>query len=185
MDDPKVRFTSLYDAYYRRVLGYALLRAGPAAAQDVVSETFLIAWRQFGDIPQGAALPWLLGVARNLLRRERDAGRRERALAGRIALLTMAVDLVEWDIAEQVVERQTALAALESMRDSDVEAMVLASWYGLSPGQAAMVVGCSRAAFAVRLHRARRRLTQALRAVPAPPSRLSSYAADNRVQEET
>jgi len=185
VDDPKARFTILYDAHYRRVLGYALLRAEPAAAQDVVSETFLIAWRQLGDIPQAAALPWLLGVARNLLRRQRDAGHRERALADRIALLTTAADLLEWDVAELVVERQTALAALESMRDTDVEAMVLATWYGLSPRQAATVVGCSAAAFAVRLHRARRRLTQALRAAPTAPPRLPSHAADHPVQEET
>jgi RNA polymerase sigma-70 factor (ECF subfamily) len=184
VDDPQARFTRLYDAHYRRVLGYALLRAEPAAAQDVVSETFLIAWQHVGEIPEAAALPWLLGVARNLLR-QRDLGRREGALAGRIALLTNAADLVEWDIAELVVERHTALAALESMREADLEAMVLATWYGLSPRQAATVVGCSATAFAVRLHRARRRLTKVLRAPPTPPRRLPSYAADHGVQEET
>jgi RNA polymerase sigma factor (sigma-70 family) len=185
VDDPKARFTSLYDAHYRRVLGYALLRAEPTAAQDVVSETFLIAWRRFGDIPQAAALPWLLGVARNLLRRQRDAGRREQALVGRIALLTTAADLVEWDLAEHVVERETALAALVSLSDTDVEAMVLATWYGLTPRQAATVVGSSATAFAVRLHRARQRLTQALRTANAPTPRLPSHAVDRRVQEET
>jgi hypothetical protein len=86
VDDPTRRFIALYDAHYRRVLGYALLRAEPAAAQDVVSETFLIAWRRLGDVPE-TALPWLLGVARNLLRRDRDMGRRDQSLARRIAAL--------------------------------------------------------------------------------------------------
>jgi DNA-directed RNA polymerase specialized sigma24 family protein len=86
VDDPTRRFIALYDAHYRRVLGYVLLRAEPAAAQDVVSETFLIAWRRLGDVPE-TALPWLLGVARNLLRRDRDMGRRDQSLARRIAAL--------------------------------------------------------------------------------------------------
>lgn len=182
MDDPTTRFTALYDAHYRRVLGYALLRAEQAVAEDVASETFLIAWRQLDELPD-PALPWLLGVARNLLRRQRDVGRREQALTGRIAALTTQDDLADWDIAEQVVERATALAVLAGMRDADVEAMVLTTWFGLRPRQAASVVGCSAAAFAVRLHRARRRLAEALRAAAASPPR-PSPAADPVLQEE-
>ena len=42
------------------------------------------------------------------------------------------------------------------------EALLLIAWEGLSVSEAAVVVGCSRGAFAVRLHRARRRLSVAL-----------------------
>jgi hypothetical protein len=45
VEDPPTRFTRLYDRYYRNVLGYALLRAERTTAEDVASETFLIAWR--------------------------------------------------------------------------------------------------------------------------------------------
>ncbi|MFD0891427.1 histidine kinase, partial [Streptosporangium algeriense] len=60
MDHPQQRFTELYDRHYRNVLGYALLRAERQAAEDVVSETFLITWRRLREVPD-PALPWLLG----------------------------------------------------------------------------------------------------------------------------
>nr|BFE82296.1 hypothetical protein GCM10020093_048970 [Planobispora longispora] len=75
MDDPEARFTALYDRHYRSVLGYALLRAERQAAEDVASETFLIAWRRLDGVPD-QPLPWLLGVARNLLRKHHERGRR-------------------------------------------------------------------------------------------------------------
>lgn len=62
MSDPRQRFTWLYDQYYRRVLRYALQHADPPSAEDVASETFLIAWRRLADVPE-QPLPWLLVVA--------------------------------------------------------------------------------------------------------------------------
>ena len=77
-------FNALYDAHYSAVRAYAWRRA-PAFADDVVAETFLVAWKRLEDVPADAALPWLLGVARNAhlnpVRGERR--RRERELATR------------------------------------------------------------------------------------------------------
>jgi DNA-directed RNA polymerase specialized sigma24 family protein len=73
--DPVERFTVLYDRHYRNVLGYVLLRAEQDAAEDVVSETFLVAWRRLDGLPD-PVLPWLLGVARNLLYKQYHSGRR-------------------------------------------------------------------------------------------------------------
>ncbi len=157
MNDSAQRFAALYDRYYRNVLGYALLRVGQDAAEDVVSETFLVAWRRLDQLPE-PPLPWLLGVARNLLRKQYDSGRRRQALADRIAAATTTHDLSGSDVAENVVERDAARAALSALGEKDIEAIVLATWYGLSPRQAARVLGCSAATFTVRLHRARRRL---------------------------
>lgn len=72
VDDPCERFTSLYDQFYRNVLRYALQHAERDAAEDVASDVFLIAWRRRDSIPD-PPLPWLLGVARNLL--SKHAGR--------------------------------------------------------------------------------------------------------------
>ncbi|WP_433363803.1 RNA polymerase sigma factor [Streptosporangium sp. CA-115845] len=160
MDDPEARFTALYDRHYRSVLGYALLRAERQAAEDIASETFLIAWQQLERLPE-APLPWLLGIARNLLRKQWRSGLRRQALADRLADLSP-----EGDVAEQVTEREAALAALTGLSELDVEAVVLASWYGLTPAEAAKLVGCSARAFTVRLHRARRRLSQAFDFTP-------------------
>lgn len=167
MDDPETRFTTLYDTYYRRVLGYALIHAERGAAEDIASETFLIAWRRFEHVPE-QPLPWLLTVARNLVHKQYDKRRRRRALTDRIAALTTAEDLLAWDIAEHVVERDAALAAIGTLSERDLEILALVTWHGLDPRAAAKVVGCSAAAFFVRLHRARKRLVSALDAAPLP-----------------
>src|ERR1700724_2643538 len=91
VDDPLERFAGLYDQYYRNVLHYALQQAEQGSAEDVGSEGVLIAWRR-GLITREPRLPWLLGVARTLLRQQAAAGRRRRLLADRIAALTDEAD---------------------------------------------------------------------------------------------
>jgi RNA polymerase sigma-70 factor (ECF subfamily) len=162
VDDPLERFASLYDQFYRNVLRYTLQHAERDSAEDVASEVFLVAWRHLADIPE-PPLPWLLGVARNLLRKHAGAGRRRWLLTSRIAALTSAADLVAWDAGEHVVEREVALAALASLPGRDVKTLTLITWHGLSIAEAASVADCSTRAFTVRLHRARRRLNEALR----------------------
>ena len=157
MDDPTERFTTLYDRHYRSVLGYTLLRAEQGVAEDVVSETFLVAWRRLDELPE-SPLPFLFGVARNLLYKQYDSGRRRRILAERVTAATTPADLSGPDVAESVVERDTARAVLASLSEKDVEAIALTTWYGLSSREAARVVGCSTTTFTVRLHRARKRL---------------------------
>ena len=175
MDDPPERFASIYDQYYRNVLRYALQHAERDSAEDVASEVFLIAWRQFHSVPE-PPLPWLLGVARNLLRQEAWAGHRRRLLSDRITALTSAADMTAWDAADHVVERAAALEALASLPEHDAEALTLVSWHGLDARAAGAALGCSPRAFTVRLYRARRRLARALRSaeqarnIPEHPS---------------
>jgi RNA polymerase sigma-70 factor (ECF subfamily) len=95
LSDSKQHFTGLYDEHYRRVR-YALQHADPGCAEDVASETFLIAWRRLAEIPQ-PPLPWLLGVARNLLRQQFGRTRREQRLADHISAMTRDADLLAWD----------------------------------------------------------------------------------------
>ncbi|HEX6027306.1 MAG TPA: sigma factor-like helix-turn-helix DNA-binding protein, partial [Solirubrobacter sp.] len=52
--------------------------------------------------------------------------------------------------------------ALAMLKPIDREALLLTAWEGLTPERAAVAAGCSRATFDVRLHRARRRLADAL-----------------------
>ncbi|GAA4620881.1 sigma-70 family RNA polymerase sigma factor [Actinoallomurus vinaceus] len=178
-EDSRKRFTELYDENYRRVLGYVTTRTEPHLAEDIVSETFVVAWRRLDHIRE-PALPWLIGVARNLLLKQRDSGFRRRALADRVAAMTTDEDLVAWDVADHVVERDRALAAVAGMSEADLDVLSLVMWHGLAPREAAKVVGCSTAAFFVRLHRARRRLAKAIDSAPASRTRrhAASRAAD-------
>ena len=61
-DERRMRFEGLFRSHADAVLGYALRRTSPDEVDDVVAETFLIAWRRFDDIPANAG-PWLLGVS--------------------------------------------------------------------------------------------------------------------------
>jgi RNA polymerase sigma-70 factor (ECF subfamily) len=69
------RFEGLFRDNYAAVRGYALRRAPRDMAQDVVAETFLVAWRRLDDVPADA-LPWLYGVARRVLANQRRSADR-------------------------------------------------------------------------------------------------------------
>ncbi len=150
--------TEIYQRYHRQIRAYAASRVGTAIAEDVVGQTFLVATEKAAKVPSDP-LPWLLGVARNVLRERYREELRQRALAEQ---LQAWVDQVEHDVADGVVEKAAALRALASLVDTDRELLTLIAWHGLTARQAAKVVGCSTATFFVRLHRARRRFELAL-----------------------
>jgi RNA polymerase sigma-70 factor (ECF subfamily) len=94
-------------------------------------------------------------VAGNIVRNRARSERRRVALEARLA--AEPVRPVESDAPDPRLRE--ALAALKPI---DREALLLTAWEGLSADRAARAAGCSRATFHVRLHRARRRLAQAL-----------------------
>ncbi|MFB4318110.1 RNA polymerase sigma factor [Actinomadura sp. 21ATH] len=167
------RFTAVYDACRQRVWAYAVSRVGRQAADEVVSETFTVAWRRIGDMPD-PALPWLLGVARNVLReRYREEARRASFAAELRGWEAGLERSAERDIAEGVAERLAVLRAMAALPEADREILILVAWQGLSPREAAKVVGCTAATLRVRLHRARKRL---VRAVEDSPGRAAAPA---------
>ncbi len=169
-DADKARFTVLYESCYHRVLAYALRRAPADEARDVVADVFLVAWRRLDDIPHAHGLPWLLAVARKTLSQERRAADRRTALEDQI-VRTQARFAPEADEVEaEVVERLSVLNALACLSEADREALMLTSWEGLSAREAGVVTGRSAAAFAVHLHRARRRFASALAAADSKPT---------------
>lgn len=139
----------LWRAWHRHVLAYALRRSDPETAEDVVAETFTVAWRRL-ERPPEAPLPWLLGVARRVLANQRRGARRRRALAERIANDQRPATAV-------AAQDGRALLALGRLSERDREALLLHAWEGLANPEAAAVLGISVSAYAVRLHRARER----------------------------
>ncbi len=162
--DREGRFTAFYDSHYARVRAYVIARVGRGVADDVVSQTFLIAWRRFEDVP-AQELPWLLGVARNVLRTRYCEELRDRFLDADLRVRSAGESTNS--VADDVAERDLALSALASLPDDDRELLTLVAWHGLTTREAARVVGCSAATCAVRLHRARKRLERALADAPA------------------
>lgn len=159
MDEDYARFTRLYEQFYPRVLAYALRRVTPDHAREVADETFLLAWRRLADLPD-AVLPWLLVTARNTIADLRRRGQRQDAIAMEFARCSPSLGEPAADAI--AVERITVLGALAQLTEQDRDALMLTVWDGLTNREAAAVTGCSTAAFAVRLHRARRRLATAM-----------------------
>ena len=152
------RFTAIFHEHHPRVFAYVVSRAGRERADDVVAETFLVAWRRLDDVPANP-LPWLLGVARNVIHeRYRDEVRQSALAAEMRAWVREAED----DVADHVTDRAADLVALAALCVADREVLTHTAWHGLSARDAARVVGCSTATFFVRLHRARKRLQDAL-----------------------
>lgn len=139
-------FTAVYRECYPRVLAYAASHAGAQRAEDITSETFTIAWRKLDQMPSNA-LPWLLGIARNLVR----AARRQ----------TTHHELADVPAGDDFALIELR-AALDGLSEADQEVLTLIAWHGLGAAEAAQVLGCTTATFFVRLHRARRRLQAAL-----------------------
>jgi RNA polymerase sigma-70 factor (ECF subfamily) len=127
----------------------------------VAAETFLIAWRRLDDVPpHEAALPWLLVTARRVLANRRRATDRATTMA---PLLEADVNGAGGlDPADAVAERAALAAAFRRLDETDRETLALVAWDGLAPREAAVVAGCSAATFAVRAHRAKRRLASLL-----------------------
>lgn len=154
-DRRRARLESLFDDYSRRVLAYALHRGMSfAEAEDVVSETFLVCWRRLDDVPS-EALPWIFVTARKIMANHRRTRQRQDAVAARIVRDFIHVESHCDEPLESKADRLLVWRALAKLGEKDREAIILVAWDGLSNGEAARVMGCTRAAFAVRSSRAR------------------------------
>jgi len=162
-DERRRRFEQVYAAHRAAILGYALRRtADPQDAADVLAETFLIAWRRLEDVPRGEeARLWLYGVARRVLANHHRGERRRSALVDGLAGRLRA-ELAVHRAAPPEGEAAAIAAAFGELSDSDRELLALVGWENLDHGEIAAVLGCSRNAVRIRLHRARRRFARAL-----------------------
>ncbi|MEV0384217.1 RNA polymerase sigma factor [Nonomuraea sp. NPDC050643] len=160
-DDRKNRFEAVYRQTYEQILGYATRRCdSPHDAADVVAETYAIAWRRFDALPDGGeARLWLYGVARNVLANHRRGVARHRHRS--VELDTDLADLYTSSPESGVLLGEIG-RAFRRLPDDDRELISLVAWEGLDNGEIAKVLGCSRNAVRIRLHRARKRMSKAL-----------------------
>lgn len=156
-------FAEVFDEHAQAVYRHAVWTDGDHTnADDVVSLTFLEAWRVRETLrPDGAGLrPWLLGIATNVLRNRRRAARRHRAALSRLPDRATVPDF-----ADEVVGRlhdsaqlSAAAAALGALRRADREVFLLCVWQELDYVAAAEALGVPVGTVRSRLSRARVRL---------------------------
>ncbi|MDX2675930.1 RNA polymerase sigma factor [Streptomyces sp. NY05-11A] len=158
-------FGELFDAYARSVYNHAYRLTGEwTVAEDVVSLTFLDAWRLRGKLDEdgGSLRPWLLGIATNVTRNTRRAARRHAAAVARIPRGESLDDFAEevagrLDDAAQLALVRTAFAKL---RRAEREVLALCVWGGLDYTAAADALGVPVGTVRSRLSRARTKLAK-------------------------
>jgi RNA polymerase sigma-70 factor (ECF subfamily) len=157
----------LYERYFDALFRYAAGRVGRQAAEDVVAETFLIAFtrRAAFDPSHVSALPWLIGIATNLLRSQRRAERKHLATdPGRInprGAPDLGLDNTI-SRADAVAVRGAVMRAVRRLGPSEREAFLVHALAGLEGAELGVALGVSSSAAAVRLHRARTKLRMTL-----------------------
>ena len=165
-EDAEAAFRELFMAAYDDLLCFVERRTHLAVADDVVSETFLVAWRRLDDVPESLdeARAWLFTVAHHLLRNRQRSEQRQQRVALRIL---RERDPAGGD-ADAVAAHVDLARAWRRLSPADQEALTLTAIEDLTGHQAAHVLVISRTAFSLRLLRARRRLRQHLRRQPVP-----------------
>ncbi|GLZ28277.1 DNA-directed RNA polymerase sigma-70 factor [Lentzea sp. NBRC 105346] len=161
-EDDHAAFTELFERHAEAVWNYAYrLTASWATAEDMLSATFLTAWRKRGDgvLVRESALPWLYTVTANLVRTEWRAGRR------RLRMLSKLSAEHERDHADDVADRlharqhlQAVIAAVDRLPRAEREVARLCLLGELSITDTAAALGIAEASVRSRVSRARARL---------------------------
>ncbi len=161
-------FAALFDAHALQLLRYCARRVGLHVAEDVVAETFAIAIERHSrrGLDGIDVVPWLYGIATNLLRRyRRDEVRSYRAAERAAADPAGGPRGVAYSHADEAAERIDAgvlarnlAGALAAMPARDRDVLLLLAWAGLEHAEIAQALDIPIGTVRSRLHRARRRL---------------------------
>lgn len=167
-------FTRLYVAHGDEVFAAALRLTGSrASAEDVTSETFLVAWRRRGDVdPSDLPLRgWLLAIAAHQALNATRGRRRRLAFLGS----DRARPAVVADFADEAAGRiddarrlERTRRAMDALTRRELEVVSLCVWSELSYQEAADALGIPVGTVRSRLNRARARLRELVAATEAP-----------------
>ena len=160
------QFAVLFRRHATGISRYVTRRLGPELAEDIVAETFLTAFRERSryDLARTDAMPWLYGIAANLIRRHhRDEVRWLRALARTSydPIAQSAADLAEDRLAADAIGRAVA-AGLATLSARHREVVLLVAWAELTYDQAAEALGVPPGTVRSRMNRARHQLRASL-----------------------
>lgn len=156
-------FRQLFDEYASAVHRHAVRMTGHwSMAEDVVSLTFLEAWRLRERVLDGDdnLRPWLLGIATNVTRNTARAARRHQAALSRVPLPAHVPDFAD-EVTQRLADTEELAAAqkaLRRMRRGEREVFTLCVWEGLDAAAAAEALGVAIGTVRSRLSRARKRL---------------------------
>src|SRR5438046_1604113 len=160
-------FGELFNRHVKAVSTFCFRRtANWALAEDMTSAVFLQAWRRRSEVRMSndSVLPWLYGVATNLLRNIARSDHRRDAAVSRVAPAAVGPDFAD-DLAERLDDQRRmreTLATVELLSRPEQDVLALCVWQGLSYEQAAVALGVPVGTVRSRLSRARDHLRELL-----------------------
>jgi RNA polymerase sigma-70 factor (ECF subfamily) len=161
--DPQA-FAALYERHARAIYNYLFRRlADWSEAEDLTAVVFLEAFRRRREVVvhDGKLLPWLYGIATNVLRNRRRALWRNRKTLERLALDGVADGADDLAArAEAAAEMRTLLRRIAELPEGQQDVVALCIWSGLSYDEAAVALGVPVGTIRSRLSRARAALVE-------------------------
>jgi RNA polymerase sigma factor (sigma-70 family) len=162
------------------VHAYLARRAGRQIADDLFGDVWLKAFsaRNSYDAQLGGPLPWLYGIAGNVMRAHWRA-------CGRAQRLPPLAPTDPWDDADDRLDAMAQIAglrrALRQLTDDEREVLLLVAWERLTPTEIARSLGIPPGTARSRLHRARVVMRDMLGAASTP----NAIAVSTTCQEMT
>jgi len=163
LDEPGV-FSEIFERHVRPVGGYIRRRVGADAVDDVLSETFLVAFRRRAsfDLETESARPWLLGIATRVVKSHRAAEARQwRAFEASASVEAEGIEMPH-AAADSRLDADAALRALApriaALAVKDRDTLLLHAWGDLTYEQIATALGVPVGTVRSRLNRVRRKL---------------------------
>ena len=162
--DPQL-FVGIFERHFAAIHRYLNRRVGPVLADDLAAQTFTEAFarRACYDANWPVALPWLYGIASNLLRRHHRTERRQLRAYSRLGVDPIADDLSPLlDRIDAQVSGPRLAEALAKLNARDRDVLLLFAWADLSYREIAFALDIPTGTVRSRLHRARRAMRERL-----------------------
>lgn len=162
MGTPEV-FGVIFDRHFTAIHGYLSRRAGSDTADGLVGEVFRIAFetRSRYRIDRPSALPWLYGIAANVLRQSRRGEQRRLRLTDKLASEATARSTEDGTADSRTRERVAAVVdLLADLPEAEREAVLLVAWEGLAYDEIAAAQDVPVGTVRSRLNRARKRIRE-------------------------
>ena len=158
-DEKEREYTRLVSDHSVALFRFSARRLDDSTScEDVVAETFLIAWRRWDQLPtRERELPWLYGIAFRVVSNQRRSRDRRRRLVARMSLeRSPALD------GNDPFDAESLLGALRQLKQSEIEVLEFAYWEKLSYRDIALALGISENAVGIRITRAKKNLRSLL-----------------------
>lgn len=157
-------FALIFDRHVGSVHSFLDRRVGPDGADSLTGETFRIAFERRTTylLERSNSLPWLYGIAHNLLRHHwRGLARENRSLRrlGSVEHSDSQDDALLDRVAAQAMWPRVQ-KALDTMRQEDRDVILLVAWEDLNYAEVAVALDVPIGTVRSRLHRARRHLRE-------------------------